>query len=486
MSIDLQNQVSKALGVHQAGKLDDAETLYKIILDVEPLNTDALNLLGLLKIQTKRFDEAVSYIKKAVDIKPCAYFYETLGQAYFGANKFQNAIISFKKSLELNANDFDVQFNLALAYKKNNQNEDAIETYKSALILKPNSPDIYFNLANAYENKNDTLQALQCYEKSKELGLKDSNLNYFLAVSYLKVKNFELGWQYYEDRPSKPFGIMTQKLQYKELMDKPFWHGENIEDKTLFVYYEAAFGDSIMYARYLPLLSEKCKKVFFKPQNNLTKLFKDSSLDVEIIDMPVADLNFDVHIPLMSVPFVLNLNSEQDIPLPDGYLKSNSKKVREYKEKYFDNDKFKIGIKWQGNAAYDRNRIIPLEAFYKLFDVQNTQFYSLQKGDGEDEIKKLPDKSKLIDLAPTFNDFADTAAAIENLDLVICNDTSVAHLTAGMGKECWILLPFAPNWRWHNDISYSPWYKSVKLFKQNNADNWSDVFEKVYENLIKK
>lgn len=485
MSTDIKNQVSIALNLHQAGKFKEAESMYNSILGTDSTNTDALNLLGLLKIQMKQFGEAVFLIKKAVEIKPCAYFYENLGRAYFEGKNFVSAIECYKKSIEFNLNDFDVYFNLALAYKKNSQFDEAIETYNSALSLKPDSADVYFNMANAYENKNETQQALQYYEKAKELGVNDSNINYFLAVSYLKLKNFEQGWKYYEDRPSKPFGILTQRLQYKNSMDKPFWQGENIEDKTLFVYYEAAFGDSLMYARYLPLLSEKCKKVFFKPQNNLTKLFEDSDLKVEIIDKPVKNLEFDVHIPLMGVPYVLKMNSQEDIPLPEGYLRSNQEKVREYRANFFNNDKFKIGIKWQGNAAYDRNRIIPLETFYKLFNLPNTQFYSLQKGEGEDELSNLPDKYNVINLAPTFNDFADTAAAIENLDLVICNDTSVAHLAAGMGKKCWVLLPFVSNWRWHTDMSYSPWYNSVKLFKQTKLDDWNEVFEHVLEELVK-
>lgn len=484
MSADIKNKVAAALKLHQAGKFADAEALYKLILGIDSLNSDALNLLGLLKIQTKQFDEGIAYAKKAVELKPCAYFYENLGRAYSGCANYNEAIKSYKKSLELNPEDYDVCFNLALAYKKCGRFEEAIETYRLALKLNPDSADVYFNMANVYENINDTKKALEYYEKAKEHGVRDENINYFLAVSYLKVKDFKQGWKYYEDRPSKPFGIVTQRLQYGNLMDKPFWDGENIEGKILFVYYEAAFGDTLMYARYLPLLSRKCAKVLFKPQNNLVDLFKDSDFGVEILDMPVENLQFDVQLPLMSVPYVLQLNSEEKIPLSEGYLKSNPDRVREYKFKYFDNDKFKIGIKWQGNAAYDRNRIIPLEKFYRLFDLPNTQFYSLQMDDGSQELKKLPSNYEVVDLSSSFNDFADTAAAIENLDLVICNDTSVAHLASAMGKKCWIMLPFVSNWRWHTDVSYSPWYKSVKLFKQTAVDDWDEVFENVYQELL--
>ena len=153
---------------------------------------------------------------------------------------------------------------------------------------------------------------------------------------------------------------------------------------------------------------------------------------------------------------------------------------------FFDNDKFKIGIKWQGNPYYDRNRIVPIEAFYKLFDLPNIQIYSLQKGSGIEELDKLTDKNKIIDLGNSFNDFADTSAAIANCDLIICNDTSVAHLVGALGKPCWVLLPFVSNWRWHNDFTYSPWYDSVKFFKQSELDNWNGVIESVYKELKNK
>lgn len=488
MSAKAKEQVNQALQFHQSGKLVEAEVLYSKILSEYPENVDALNLMGLLKLQDNKFEDAVFYIKKAVKLLPSAYFYESLGRAYFGKSDFEMAIDSYKKSLALKPDEFDVWFNLALAYKNNKQLDQAIEAYQSALKLNPNSPDVYFNIANVLENKNDTYSALEYYKKADELNIDSEYINYFLAVSYLKIKDFKNGWKYYEDRPSRAPGTLTQTLRYKDKMsNSPLWEGESLENKVLFVYYEAGLGDSIMYVRYLPELKEKlkCSKVLFSPQVNLVSLFKDSLENVEIIDGLNPDINlvYDAHIPIMSLPYILQLNSEADIPFKDKYLKSNPQRVQEYKEKYFNNDKFKIGIKWQGNPAYDRCRIIPLEKFYKLFDLPNVEFYSLQKDDGAEELQNLPNDIEVIDLGATFNDFTDTAAAVENLDLVICNDTSVAHLVGGLGKPCWVILPFVSNWRWHMDFSYSPWYDSVKLFKQKELDNWDGVFDELYKEL---
>lgn len=490
MSNDVKEQIIKsALILHQSGNLPEAERLYLEILTESPNDGNALNLLGFLKIQNKQFDEAINYLKKALKIYP---------------------------------DFFEAWFNLGLAYKNNNQFDNAIKAYENALSIEPNNTDVYFNIASVYEEKNDAFAAINYYEKARECkaGVTDNDINYFLGCAYLKTKNFEKGLNFYEYRSSKDFAIFTQKLQYKDLItSKPLWAGEAIKNKTLFVYYEAALGDTLMYVRYLSLLKNLCSKVLFKPQECFIDFFKENNFGAEIIENRTLpeDIVFDVHIPLMSLPYVLKLNTdielqskfdlkqksrsgilarqhemgnalietryEKEIPLSEGYLKASPQKVKTYKEKYFNNDKRKIGIKWKGNATYGLNRIIQPEFFYKLFDLPDIQFYSVQKGDGEEELEKIRARYNIINLGETFSDFSDTAAAVENLDLVICNDTSVAHLAGAMGKPCWVLLPFVPNWRWHTDLSYSPWYKSVKLFKQSEPDNWEEVFDRVYEGL---
>lgn len=454
MSVDARAQINIALQLHQSGNLLEAEKLYTEILAEYPDECNALNLLGFLKIQNNQFNDAILHLQRALSKYP-----------YF----------------------FDAWFNLGLAYKNNNQFDDAIIAYEKALSIEPDNAFVYFNLANIFESRNDTFKAIEYYEKAYEYSKdkNDSDIHFFLGICYLKAKNFEKGLFHHEYRPSKHFATHCQALIYKEQMEtKPLWMGEPITDKTLFVYYESALGDTLMYTRYLALIKDKCAKVLFKPQLCFVDFFKENNFGAEIIESKTLPENvvFDAHIPLMSIPFVLNLNTEE-IPLSEGYLKANIEKVKSYKEKYFNNNKFKIGIKWQGNMAYDWTRIIKFESFYKIFDLPGTQFYSVQKGEGIEELEKLPDKYNIIDLGITFNDFRDTAAALENLDLVICNDTSVAHLAGAMGKPCWILLPFVQNWRWHTDISYSPWYKSVKLFKQNEPDNWDEVLDRVYAEL---
>lgn len=455
MTLDTKTLLNHALLFHQARNLSEAEKLYMQVLAQTPNEGNALNLLGFLKVQNNQFSEAVSHLKKAVELYP---------------------------------NFFEAWFNLGLAYKGMDDFDNAIFAYKKALELEPENVTANFNLANVYECKNETENAIVYYEHAYKYNKDetDTNIPYFLAICYIKAKNFEKGLPLHEYRHSKEFAVECQKVLYKDMETKPFWDGTPMPDKTIFVYYEAALGDTLMYVRYLDCIKDMFKKVLFKPQLAFVDFFKENNFGAEIIDgktMP-EDVKFDVHIPLISIPFVLRHFSEE-IPLSEGYLKANHDKTKALKEKHFNNNKFKIGFKWMGNTVYDTTRVINIESFYKLFELPNTQFYSLQKGEGIEEFQKIPKEYNVIDLSEEFNDFGDTAAAVENLDLVICNDTSVAHLAAAMGKPTWILLPFVQNWRWHTDISYSPWYKSVKLFKQSEPNNWDDVFEQVYKKLNK-
>ena len=147
------------------------------------------------------------------------------------------------------------------------------------------------------------------------------------------------------------------------------------------------------------------------------------------------------------------------------------------------NNKIKIGIKWQGNTYYDKDRVIPTEAFYPLIEVSNTQFYSFQTEEGSEEVKKLTDRYEVVDIGKDLKDFAITSATLSNLDLVICNDTSLAHLAGALNIPCYILLPYEVNWRWHTDLSKCDWYDSVKLFRQKEIGDWYGVFEEVLEEL---
>lgn len=369
-------------------------------------------------------------------------------------SQFKSAKRLFEKVLELDSNAYAANKSLAdINYLIDNKPEETIKYYTNFLKYEPQN-----------------VEAMAC-----------------LSLAYLKIKDYKNGWAFFEKRPPKQKAIDTiSSLPESKINAKPLWQGEDIKDKTLYVYYEAGYGDVIMFARYLPLLKNKCKKVLFRPQASLTNLFEDCNLGVEVLSQDIAecDTEYDYHIPVMSLPYLLGLNSEECIPYPDKYLKANYEKVQNYKEIYFNNSQFKVGINWHGNTEFTRDRCYESKSLAPLLMNTNAKIYSLQKGDGIEQLEQLIEFD-IVDLGSTFNDFSDTAAAIENLDLVITNDTSIAHLSGALGKQCWIALPYVQDWRWSTDLSYCPWYKSAKLFKQKQAGNWDEVFNRVYKEFKK-
>lgn len=485
MNSDIEEQIKRGLSLENEGEFLAAKKIYNQILNDNADNPDALNLLALLEYKKENYAQAASLIKKAAELKPCLDFYKNLGEIYIHNNDFFNAIENYKKALKLSPEDFGAWFNLAFSLKSNGQVDDAITAYEKALLINPDSPDVYHNLGNIYSKiKNDPVKTIEYFRKFLELEPDNTDAKSNLGALYLKIKNYKEGWKYLEFCINKAVAVVDRNSPNSPTRSKPLWRGEDIKDKTIYVYYDGGLGDTIMFARFLPLLEKKCPNVVLGLQPEIIPLLKENGINMKYWDVTNKKdkLDFDVHIPIMSLPHKLNINSEKDIPSPQGYFKANPQKIKEYK-KYFNTNKFKIGIKWQGDTVLDTTRKIPLKSFYKIFNLPNVQFYSLQKGGGIEQLPEAQKKYNIVDLGSTFNDFSDTAAAIQNLDLVITNDTSVAHLAGAMGKTCWVLLPMVQDWRWSVDISYCPWYKSIRLFKQEGLSNWDELFDRVYKEL---
>ena len=472
---------------HQGGMLAEAESAYQEALKLDAENAEACNLMGVLKLQQNNVEAAIDWVEKAINRKSCEYFYETLFQAYIRAGLFDKIVECEQTVLKNYPKSFPLFFNIALAYKNLKQNKKAIEFYEKALKIDPSSYNAWFNLAHIYNVENQGKNAVSALKICNKLRPNDRETEYFLAISLMRTKNYDKGLKFFEKRLCKETAVALQNKTYPNLASYDrLWKGENIKDKTILVYYEAGFGDTIMFSRYLPLLKKRCKKLIFYPQKPLVPLFVNSGLGIdEIIEgfIPEQNLEFDVHAPLLSLPYLLGLKGKKVFEASDGFLSTNLELVEEYKEKYFNNDNFKIGIKWQGNTYYDKDRVIPTEAFSPLIELEGTKFYSFQTFEGSEELLKLSSKYEITDIGSELLDFNQTAAALMNLDLVICNDTSLAHLAGALGIPCFVLLPYEVNWRWHDNLSKCDWYDSIKLFRQKSIGDWSGVFEEVKEIL---
>lgn len=472
---------------HQNGNLEEAEKAYQEALALDSENPEVCNLMGVLKLQQGEIDKAVNWVEKAITLMPCEYYYETFFQACIRAGLYQKIADYEKSVLKDYPESFSLMFNLALAFKNLNKNKKAIEFYDRALKIDPSSYQAWFNLAHIYSVEAMYKNALSALKICKKLKPNDKETEYFLSLAYMQTKNYDKGLKFFENRLCRETAVALQNKTYPNLASKErLWKGENIKNKSILVYYEAGFGDVIMFSRYLPLLKKRCKKLIFYPQKPLVPLFEQSGLGIdEIIEgfIPEQNMDFDVHAPLLSLPYLLGLKGDRVFESPEGYLYANPELTEEYRTKYFDTDKLKIGIKWQGNTYYDKDRVIPTEAFIPLIEKEGTRFYSFQTFEGSEELKKLTDRFDVTDIGSGLIDFGQTAAALENLDLVICNDTSLAHLAGALGKPCFVLLPYEVNWRWHDDLLKCDWYDSVKLFRQKAPGDWNSVINEI-KNLI--
>ncbi len=376
-------------------------------------------------------------------------------------------------------------FNSAKTHKDNGEYALSMAEYEEILSMTTQLPEVYFNLAFVYFYSEHWEKAIECMKRFIELEPNDTEGKYFLATFYFMNKDYVSGYPLFEYRVSKAHAVLTQqKLTMGKINQLPFWHGEDLTDKTVYLYYEAGLGDTLMYYRYVKILAQKAKKVYFKPQMTLLPLFAENKEpNVHII----ARINekyineSDYQCPIMSLPYFLGFDNKTIFAYPDKFLHASKRETRIYKDKFFNNDKLKIGIKWQGNTIIGAERAMSAESFSKIFELPNSKIYSVQVMGGYEEIKNLQSKFDIVDLGSTFKDFADTAGAIANLDVVICNDTSVGHLAGAMGKKTYIILPTLYDWRWHKDISKCDWYSNIKLFKQKTT--WEEVISRIYDDL---
>jgi len=317
---------------------------------------------------------------------------------------------------------------------------------------------------------------LKWYKKALELNPDYAEARFNLSTAYLLAGNFAAGWQEYEWR----FKRREWKNTYPYRFKIPRWRGQSFVGKRLYVHSEQGLGDILQFVRYLPMVKARGGTVIFETIKPMMRLFKDlAGVDelVEVSQREQADRN-DFYIPLLSLPGIFQ-SSPETIPNRIPYLKADKSMVDRWKARLADTG-FRVGLVWAGTIT-DPRRSIPLARFRQISRVSEVRLYGLQKGISAEqiEVEGVPEGMEITNFGQEFADFADTAAAIDNLDLIISIDTSVAHLAGAMGKPVWLLLPFAPDWRWLIDREDSPWYPTMRLYRQQRPGDWDAVFKKI-------
>jgi Flp pilus assembly protein TadD len=532
-----------AVEYHKAGELRLAEPLYRQALQLEPGNAHALHLLGLLAHQTGHNDIAITLIRQAIAANPSpAAFHSSLGAALRGVGQASEAMARFAEAIRIDPNHVDAHNNLGVLLMEQGRLDEALSAYTQAVQINPDYVDAHYNrgialmtlgrleqavasyaealrlspdhveahnnLGNALEELGQLPEAIASYcralsgrpthvETRNNLGMALLNLGRIAeaeaaleeaialqpdnvaarhnrALLRLLKGDFSAAWADYEYRWQQP-GIAPRSFA------QPRWDGEPVPGKTILVHAEQGLGDTLQFIRYAPLVKERGGRVVVECQPSLLRLLDG----IEGVDQLVGRGSplppFAVQVPLLSLPGIFG-TTPGNVPARIPYLRAESERIQHWRGRLTRAAGFRIGIAWQGSRAfkYDRYRSIPLAQFAPLAHVAGASLISLQKGAGQEQLANVPFPVHVLEcLDEDGGAFLDTAAVMRNLDLVITSDSAIAHLAGGLGVPVWVALPVAPDWRWLLDRRDSPWYPTMRLFRQLRFGDWIVVFEEM-------
>lgn len=465
----------------EQGLFEEAELSFRRAIKSKPNCPEIFNDLGLNQIKRGLLVEAESSFRHAIELKPdFPEAFNNLGIVQKDINRLEEAAKTIYHAIKLNPNYAEAYNSLGSVLTDAAYNEVAEKCFYRAIRLRPNYSPSYHNLGVLFIHTNRFEEAETCFCQALKLNPNNAQTEFSLATLYLLQAQYEKGWKKYDK---------SRIIKHShDQPDIPRWQGENLAQKTILLYYEQGFGDTIHFVRYTYLVSKLAKRTVLLVQKPLQSLMQSSfpSLNIygteDIREIPSGE--FDFSCPLPSLPVVFN-TSQASIPQTIPYLTVCSKISEKWsKIKQLSNSTlFRVGVVWAGNPKHqnDRNRSIPIEVFTDLFAVEEVTWVSLQVGGKEKDLDKVT--CKVFNYAEKINDFADTAGLITYLDLVITVDSAVAHLAGSMGKRTWLLLPFAPDWRWQIDREDTPWYPTMHLFRQCKAGDWSEVLVRVKKAL---
>lgn len=476
--MDLKFLLDKAIKLHVHGKLDKAEIIYDKIIKFDANNLIANANLGSLNNSKKKYSKALRFLDHVLKMKPD--FIDALnnkGNSLKGLNQYQEALTLYNKALEINHNFVDALNNKANCLRYLEKFEEALIFYEKVLKIKPNFVEAVYNKGICFYLLNQLNDAINCYQKTIELNPNFIEGYYNLGLLQLTQGNYKDGWKNYEWRQNRS----NQKKEYPYINRFTNWTGkEDINNKTIFISKEQGLGDYIHYCRYLPMVQKLGAEIFLDTPKPLIPLINTMKIDYNHIDN-LKDLKFDYHCPIVSLPYLFN-TSQNNIPNQIPYLFTPRVKKEYWKKKLEKNEKKMIGIKWCGIATHknDKNRSANLEKIKSLFDLPY-EFHSLDFELKEEDKRILKEIPNLKFHGKDLLGLDSTAGLIEQLDLIISVDTSMAHLSASIGKKVWIILPHIPDYRWLLNCEDSPWYPNVKLYRQSKKDDWVKII-----NIIKK
>ena len=466
---------NRGVVLQELNRLGEALSSYDKAVESKSDFVEAYNNRGNVFKKLRLLDEALSSYDKAIELKSnFAETYNDRGAVLRELKRLDEAIASYDRAIELKSNYCEAYYNRGNTLKELNRFDEALDSYDRAIELKHDYAEAYSNRGIVFHERKQFETAISSYDRAIELKSDYAQPYWNKSLTLLLNGDFDLGWQLYEWR-WKQEEMARNTRDFKE----PLWLGlENIANKTLLLHAEQGLGDTLQFSRYTKLVADLGALVILEVQKPLAELLQNLEGVSQFVVKGCTLPEFDFHCPLMSLPLAFK-TTQASIPKPSPHLVAKASTCEAWAQRLGPKGKPRVGLVWSGNTKHknDQNRSLTLQELLPHLS-RNCDYVSLQK-----EVRAVDKEalkgSGIRHYGEELKDFSQTAALCELMDLVISVDTSVAHLAGALNKPTWILLPYVPDWRWLLNREDSPWYSSVKLYRQNENRAWEEVLSKV-------
>ncbi|NTW52421.1 MAG: tetratricopeptide repeat protein [Chlorobiaceae bacterium] len=463
----------RGVALQELKQFDEALASFDQATAIKPDFAEAWSNQGNALQELKRIDQALACYDRAIAVKPDYHeAYYNRGVALKELKRIDDALESYHNAIAIKPDYYEAYYNRGNALQEAKQFVGALESFRKAIAIKPDYHEAYSNLGILFEELKQLDQALGCFDKAIAIKPDYTNAYWNKSLTLLLGGNFRAGWELYEWR-----WINDQFISPRREFIQPLWLGKlPIDGKTILLHSEQGLGDTLQLCRYIPMVAALGARVIFEVEESLIGLLNDLPGISEAVAKGAVLPDFDYHCPLLSLPLAFRTDLET-IPGSRKYLNSDPLKVAQWSRRLGEKKRARAGLVWSGNARHtkDHNRSIPLSTMIGRLP-EGFTYVCLQKEVREIDRVTLESNPDILHFGDELNDFTDTAALCDLMDLVISVDTSVAHLNGALGNPTWVLLPYSPDWRWMLDRNDSPWYPSMRLFRQPGPDDWESVF----------
>jgi tetratricopeptide (TPR) repeat protein len=499
--------LATAVRHHRAGDLDAAEALYLRILRDAPAQIDSLHLLGLIANQRGRHDAAIELIRRAIALKPAfADFRTNLAAALKAAGRleeaeaecreaialapsakafyalgtilqlqgrFGEAADAHRRTLSMNPNHLEAHSNLGVALQALGRIDEAAREYEWAVAARPNNPHAHYNLGLIRQEQGRPNEAIACYRQAVALNPDYADAHWNEALQHLALGEYDTGWTQYEWRWRRQ-GYPAKRFAERD------WDGGSLTGRTILLTAEQGFGDIFQFIRYAALVKKRAGTVIVECQPELKQALAYTAGIDRLVGQGETLPAFDRHVAMLSLPRLLGTDL-RTIPADVPYIRPDPLRVAVWRGRIKRGTGRNVGLVWRGNPknSDDRKRSMEAVTIARLSGLPSVNWFSLQIDAAPGEVELLARDGHFRDCGPALSDWADTAALIAMLDLVITVDTAVAHLAGAMGRPVWVMLSAIPHWSWLRERLDSPWYPTARLFRQHRLGDWDGVIDEI-------